>query len=233
MIILSKEKIVLEMERPGLTALAIFKHNNGAKPRLSVNPKFGPDYDEEIIIPKSKLIQEERKSIKEIEKIMNSNSRFSFSKEDATKIYGAWKRLKTKGVNVDTKMSFNQLISALFEVYKSSHWQGDLKDGDLCTEAQIKFNDNGEPYFCLPWNEIQDLLDGVNSGWAKRDFREKAGDLCALWKGTDKNHWNLYQCPSRHEGWSIRIKMTTGFFSKEDIEKATESAKKGEKNNEQ
>lgn len=232
MVNLSKEKVTLVMEQFGVTVLVVYKHNNGAKPRLSVNPKFGSDYDEEIIIPKSKLIQEEGKSIKEIEKIMNSNSRFSFSSEDATKIYGAWKRLNTRGINAATKMRFNHLISALFEVYKKNHWKGNLKDGDLCTEAQIKFNDNGEPYFCLPWSEIQDLLDGVNSGWTKKDFREKAGDFCTLWKGTDKIHWNLYQRPSGHEKWSIRIKMTTKFFNIDDIEKAKEIEKKEGKSNE-
>ena len=232
MLNLSKEKVTLEMEQSGLTALVVFKHNNGAKPRLSVNPKFGSDYDEEIIIPKSKLIQEEGKSIKEIEKIMNSNSRFSFSTADVTKIHRAWERLKTRGVNVASKVSFNQLISALFEVYKSTHRKGEMEDGNLCTEAYISLKD-GQPYFCLPWNEVGDLLNAVNSGWTKKEFREKAGDFCTLWKGTDKDHWNLYQCPSRHEKWSIRIKMTTSFFSKEDIEKAKEIVKKGEKNNEQ
>lgn len=231
MVNLSKEKMVLVMEQFGLTVLVVFKHNNGAKPRLSVNPKFGSDYDEEIIIPKSKLIQGEEKSIKEIEKIMNSNSHFSFSSEDATKIYGVWKRLKSKGVNVSTKMSFNQLISALFEVYKASHWQGNLKDGDLCTEAYIRIHNN-QPYFCLPWSEIQDLLDGVNSGWTKKEFREKAGDFCILWKGKDITHWNLYQCPSRHEGWSIRIKMTTSLFSKGDIKKAKTIRENGGMRNE-
>lgn len=224
------EKMKMKMNQEGLEVLMLFKHDNGINPSLTVHPISYGEYMETVQIPKSAFISgEEEKSVQAIHKTLNTKFVFTFSLEDSRRIYSAATKLLKNGlVNQPSKMTFNEVITSLFAVYKSNKWDGkDLEDGDLCTETYIRFKKGDtEPYFCIPWKEADDLLTTIGSGWKKKAFKNIAEDICELWQGNDtKFHRGLYQLPSQHEEWSLRIRMTTEFFSEDDIKKAK---KKGE-----
>lgn len=230
---------VLKMSQEGVAVKLAYTHDNGANPTFNILPIFNGSCETAVKVSREKLI-EKTKAFSELRKALAKGSHWSYTNEDIRQIYDTWLELeKDGGINISPSMDFNELIASLFEVYKKENWDGELEDGDLLSGAYIRFKKGDtEPYFCLPWKKehITDLLNTITEGWDREKLRTTAYIFCELWAGKDTNyHKYLYQNinAKTKEPWSLRIKMTPDLFNKDDIKKAKEIAKKGEKSNEQ